>query len=296
MAKVERPEDCTGCKACERACPYNCITVLSDEGLVPLRAKVTLSRVRRYATKELKTVKADATVREAAGVMVKENVGSLLILEGRAKIVTECDLLNVWAQGREEEKVVDISNEAVTVEGKATVQEALELMVKRGINHLPVTEKGEVVGMFSIRDALKALSVTVLLSEERVVPVNPKEKVRGFAVSCPVLESPSNADALKAIRQSGLRAVLVREGDRVGLVSVRDLVRAMARGAKLEDGAEPRLVRPISGEEPLAKAVSTMAEHGLRHLPVDDGELKLLSIREIAKHAVWVTVRNPSKA
>ncbi len=80
IVEVKRPEDCTGCRACERACPYNCITVISDENSVPIRAKVTLSRVRRYVNRNLKTVNSIATVREMAHTMAKENVGSLLIL------------------------------------------------------------------------------------------------------------------------------------------------------------------------------------------------------------------------
>jgi CBS domain-containing protein len=292
IAEVKRPEDCTGCRACERACPYNCITVISDETLVPIRAKVTLSRVRRYINRDLKIVNSVVSVREAAQTMARESVGSLLILEDKARIVTESDLLTAWSQGKEDEKIIKVSKEAIVAEGKITIQEALELFMRIGINHLPIAENGEIVGMFSIRDALKALSVTVLLNGERIVPVSPKEKVKDFAIICPVLERPTNEDVLTSLRESGLRAVLATDGERVGLVSVRDLIRAMANGEVLEDSAKPRWITPISEEDPLERAVSIMAEHGLRNLPVKGEELKLLSVREIVRHAVWVTIRN----
>ncbi len=118
------------------------------------------------------------------------------------------------------------------------------------------------------------------------------EKVKDFSITCPILDGPTNAEALKNMRESGVRAILVMDREKVGLISVRDLVRAMANGEDLEDMARPRWVTPISEEEPLMRAVSIMAEHGLRNLPVVGKELKLLSVREIAKHAVWVTVRS----
>ncbi|QKR00119.1 CBS domain-containing protein [Metallosphaera tengchongensis] len=290
FAEVVRPEDCTGCMACERACPYNCIEVLSEGVDVSARAKVTLSRVRRYMNKRLRTVFSTTTVKEGAMIMTKENIGSLLIWSDKLKIATETDILNAWYTGKENELLVAFSHEAVTVEGRATVQEALEVMIKKGIGHLPVLERGKLVGMLSIRDALRASSVTSPVKDQGIFPINPNGKVREFVKTCPVLQNPTNEKVLVTLREHGLKALLVRDNDRVGLISVRDLTKALALGRSLKDHAEPRWVKPISAEESISKAIAIMMEHNIRNMPVIDGEeLKILSVKEIAKHAIWIT-------
>lgn len=289
LAEVVRPEDCTGCKACERACPYDCILVLSDETSVSSRAKVTLSRVRRYASKGLITVDPEETVRRAAEIMTKEGIGSLVLNFKGVRIVTESDILDAWIDGRENDPVVLHSKEAITIEGSATVDEALSIMLAKKIGHLPVTERGELTGMLSIRDALRSASMTSPINTEGLLPINPKEKVGRFSFNVPILEIVTNREAYHTLKNGGLKATVVKELDRVGLISIRDLTRALADRRSLEDRIQPRWVKPISAEEPLSKALALMMEHNIRHLPVvSNADIKMIDVKEIAKQVVWV--------
>jgi len=290
LAEVVRPEDCTGCGACERACPYDCIVVLNDGIDVASRAKVTLSRVRRYMNRHLVTVSPEVTVREGAKIMTERGVGSLLILEDRLKILTETDVLEAWSNRLEQESVGKLAKDAITVEGSATVEEALKIMVDRNIGHLPVTERGKVSGMLSIRDALRSLSTTSPVLREEAVAVNPKDIVKKYATPVPVVGEITNSEAYAVLKREGTKALLVRRDDSLGLLSIRDLTRAFGKGRDLRDPVEPRWgVTVLSGNEEISKALAMMMEHNLRHIPVKDGESwKILSVKEVAKQAVWV--------
>jgi CBS domain-containing protein len=105
-------------------------------------------------------IDAGASVLEAAGRMVEENVGSLLVTEGGevAGIVTERDYLRrVALEGRTQESPVrDImSSPLVVATIDTTVDECMALMTDRRIRHVPVVEGGEVVGLVSIGDLVK---------------------------------------------------------------------------------------------------------------------------------------------
>lgn len=288
FAEVVRPEDCTGCMACERACPYNCIVVLSDETQVPVRAKVTLSRVRRYSSKRLVTGDPGWTVKRGAEEMMREGVGSLIIMNG-TKIITETDVLEAWIAGKQDKPLIAFSKDAVTIEGKATVEEALRIMLERGIGHLPVLERGKLAGMISLRDVLRASSVTSPILGESIIPINPREKIEKYAIQVPVVGRVTNRELYYLLKERGLKATVVKDGELIGLISIRDLTKALGTGRSLDDMIEPRWVNPVSSQEQISRAIAIMMEHNIRHLPVIHGEeIRMLSIKEIAKHAVWI--------
>jgi CBS domain-containing protein len=109
-------------------------------------------------------IDASASVLDAVRLMVEKNVGSLLVAEGEriAGIVTERDYLRrVTLEGRTEEdtRVGEImSSPLVVVTPDATVEECMAVMTDRRIRHLPVAEKGEVVGLVSIGDLVRFTS------------------------------------------------------------------------------------------------------------------------------------------
>ncbi|ARM75549.1 CBS domain-containing protein [Acidianus manzaensis] len=287
FAEVVRPEDCTGCKACERACPYNCIIVLSDENEVPTRAKITLSRVRRFMNKRLITINPNASVKEGAEIMVKEKIGSLII-QGKPMIVTETDLLEAWIHGKERERIINFAKNAITIDSKETVNDALQIMLEYKIGHLPVYENGKLAGVLSITDVLRSLSSTSSLGNS-VISVNPKEKIGKYSLKSPVIGIIKIIDVYKILLSENLKAIVVKDMDKVGIISIRDLTKYLSEGKSIEDNIDPRWIKPISANEEMSKAIALMSEHNLRHLPVnDDGELKILSVKEITKHAIWV--------
>jgi CBS domain-containing protein len=106
-------------------------------------------------------IEADASVLEAVKRMVEANVGSLLVTERGeiAGIVTERDYLRrVTAEGRtdKETPVREImSSPLVVVTPQTSIDECMALMTDRRIRHLPVTDRGGVVGIVSIGDVVK---------------------------------------------------------------------------------------------------------------------------------------------
>jgi CBS domain-containing protein len=103
----------------------------------------------------------DDPVTDAAAAMIRRNVGSALIMQGRflAGILTERDVLRAVASGS------DLTNSPVSAwmtedpepaSPDTTVEDATQLMLLHGFRHLPVLEGREVRGVVSLRDLAAA--------------------------------------------------------------------------------------------------------------------------------------------
>lgn len=114
-------------------------------------------QVGEIMTKDVRTIAADASFAEAAKVLHDNRISSVIVLGdgGPAGIVTERDMVNVVADGVDPKAVSvgeRMTKELATVEPRADIGEAAQLMAERGIRHLPVVEKGKLAGIISIRD------------------------------------------------------------------------------------------------------------------------------------------------
>ncbi len=111
-------------------------------------------------TRNLKTIRHDATIQEAARRMKEARVGSLLGDRGGqvVAIVTETDIVRkAVAKGADlgKEKVEGImSSPVASIEIQRTPQDAHDMMADLGVRHLAVTDKGKIVGLLSVRDLL----------------------------------------------------------------------------------------------------------------------------------------------
>ena len=99
----------------------------------------------------------DTSVAEAAVSMVKANIGSAVVMQGRflAGIITERDVLRSAASG-EDLRVARVSDwmtpDPQSVSPDTSVEEAADIMLKHGFRHLPVVEGRTVCGVVSLRD------------------------------------------------------------------------------------------------------------------------------------------------
>jgi CBS domain-containing protein len=90
--------------------------------------------------------------------MNAHKIGSVLVMEGErlVGIFTERDVLvRVVAAKRDPETTLvgDVmTKDPMTIEPSVTVQEAMRLITDKRFRHLPVAERGKVVGMVSIGD------------------------------------------------------------------------------------------------------------------------------------------------
>jgi len=112
--------------------------------------------------KDVKTIRPDATVKDAVKIMNQHRIGSLVVVKGTGEvlgIVTERDILNdVVAEGKDssEVRVEDImSDEIVTIDPRRSLEEAADLMVEKEIKKLPVVQSGKLVGIITASDLIK---------------------------------------------------------------------------------------------------------------------------------------------
>jgi CBS domain-containing protein len=103
--------------------------------------------------------------------MVEKNIGSVVITRGRENvgILTERDVLKklCFDSACTEKKVAELmSSPLITIDGKATIGRAADLMSNKGIRRLLVTVDGRVKGIVTERDVMRAtLDVFKRLSE-----------------------------------------------------------------------------------------------------------------------------------
>jgi len=102
-----------------------------------------------------------ATIKEAADKMLGSKVGCLVVTDEKGKfagIVTERDIVNrVVASSKDQEAttVAEImTSHVVSCSPETPTGEAREIMTDNGIRHLPIVDKGVVVGMLSARDLM----------------------------------------------------------------------------------------------------------------------------------------------
>ncbi|MBX7487327.1 CBS domain-containing protein [Qipengyuania sp. GH25] len=104
----------------------------------------------------------DAPVREAIALLASKRIGAVPIMEGGqiVGIFSERDVIYRLADEGDaclERPIGEVMTApAITVERSATVLDALTLMTKRRIRHLPVVDGETMCGFISIGDLVKA--------------------------------------------------------------------------------------------------------------------------------------------
>jgi CBS domain-containing protein len=128
--------------------------------------------------------------------------------------------------------VADImSTKLISVEPGATVAEAATVMGERHVGSALVMEGGQLVGIFTERDIVRALS------QHFDAPGHP---VSTWMTRNPVTISPQAAiqEALDLMLSRGFRHLPVEDGGRViGIISIRDLSEAIAEPGEHRPGA-----------------------------------------------------------
>ena len=108
------------------------------------------------------TVEPSASVGDLVAALAEHNVGALPVLEaGRlVGIVSERDVvrrLHLGGSGLLQLRVAEIMSTSVTTcEPGDKIEDLARIMTERRFRHMPVIEKGELVGIVSIGDLVKA--------------------------------------------------------------------------------------------------------------------------------------------
>ncbi|MDN5865077.1 MAG: CBS domain-containing protein [Gammaproteobacteria bacterium] len=123
----------------------------------------TVEQLLEEKGSEVYTIGPGASVFDALGIMADKNIGALLVTEAGKPVgvISERDYARkVILKGHtsKELKVVDImSTEIVSARLDQTVEECMAIMTEKRQRHLPVLDEGNVAGMISIGDLVKAI-------------------------------------------------------------------------------------------------------------------------------------------
>ena len=122
----------------------------------------TIRDVLKNKGNSVLNISPDATVYSALELMASENVGALLVMEGKqvVGIISERDYARkVILEGRSSLKTVVqkiMVTKVLFITPDMSVEEGLALMSDKRCRHLPVFEDKKLVGMVSIGDLVKA--------------------------------------------------------------------------------------------------------------------------------------------
>lgn len=138
------------------------------------------------------TIDEDSTVKEAAEMMNKYQIGCLIaVSEGNAEgIITERDLLKrIVAQARDPTKtrVKEVmSSPLVVVEPSMELEKAVKLMFKMQIKKLPVVDEKRLVGFVSLTDIARfqpqVIKTLKRLSKKQAAPKSMKKVMDYYIV------------------------------------------------------------------------------------------------------------------
>lgn len=129
-------------------------------------------QVQDIMTKQVHTVRPDATLLEVARVMRDRRIGDVLVVEDDGVlrgIVTDRDVVvRAAATGKplDQTKVSEIcSEDLVQVEPTASIDEAVTIMRERAVRRVPVVERDKPVGIVSIGDLARVKDPSSALAE-----------------------------------------------------------------------------------------------------------------------------------
>ena len=126
-----------------------------------LRVKHLLAN--KESGKDIWSIEAENPVLEAIQMMADKYIGALPVMRGDSLvgIVSERDYARkVILHGRSsaETPVWQImSSPVITVTWEDTVHHCMQLVTEKRVRHLPVVEKGKLIGMISIGDLVRAV-------------------------------------------------------------------------------------------------------------------------------------------
>ena len=112
---------------------------------------------------EVATISQERSVSDAVQMLKERRIGALIVTGGDAPltgILSERDVVRALAElgaAALDLKVADLmSSEVTTCDESTSVTDLMGLMTAKRIRHVPVVHEGQLVGMVSIGDVVKA--------------------------------------------------------------------------------------------------------------------------------------------
>ncbi len=111
------------------------------------------------------TIGSEASMFAAAVQMSERRIGSLLTIAAGelVGVVTESDLVRKGLASHQDAGKAHVSavmsSPLLSIDVNRTIRDASQVMAEQGVRHLAVSENGKIVGVLSIRDLMKMVSV-----------------------------------------------------------------------------------------------------------------------------------------
>ena len=124
---------------------------------------MTVAALLRQKGTEVISVSPASTLMEGATLISSRRIGAVVVLSGErrlAGIVSERDVVKaIAARGDAALRLTAadvMTTDVITATPRTTINEAMEMMDAGYFRHLPVMEGGEMIGIISVRDAVRS--------------------------------------------------------------------------------------------------------------------------------------------
>ncbi len=120
-----------------------------------------MSTVGKHMSTQLFTISPDKFAHEAIDKMYQNNISALLVKDdsGYAGIITKTDWMILVLKGECDPKAIKVATIMTdikhTIDASEPVAKVCAMIDENKVRHIPVTQNGEIVGMFSVKDLEK---------------------------------------------------------------------------------------------------------------------------------------------
>jgi CBS domain-containing protein len=120
-----------------------------------------ISSILKQKTERIWSIASNATVYDALALMADKEIGSLLVIDGGKLVglISERDyarkIILLGRSSRETSVAEIMISDPIRVAPDCSIDEAMRLMTRHRVRHLPVTGGGAVIGIVSIGDLVK---------------------------------------------------------------------------------------------------------------------------------------------
>lgn len=123
----------------------------------------TVKQLLEHKGHDIVSIAPDQTVYEAIKRLAERQIGALLVIENNKLVglISERDYARkVVLKGKSSKDTLvrDVMiRDLICVKPEASVDECMTLMTEERVRHLPVLDKGELIGIVSIGDAVRQI-------------------------------------------------------------------------------------------------------------------------------------------
>ncbi|MBI3444064.1 MAG: CBS domain-containing protein [Magnetospirillum sp.] len=122
-----------------------------------------ISEVLAHKGRVTHSIDATASLREAASLLLEKNIGAVICTDRTGGIVgmlSERDIARAFARLGSDMITMAVSDamsrDVIACAGNDSVVDMLEIMTETRCRHIPVIKEGELLGLVSIGDLVKA--------------------------------------------------------------------------------------------------------------------------------------------